>query len=149
MVHNPLFVGFSAGGSTLIDGPAGPIAKSVLDVALCLDAINGHDGIDDRCLGAPAHGSTAFVASMQAHNDILDNFNIGILVEGFNHPIVESKESKKVVFEAAYKVRRLGATVEEASIPDHLRGPELWTIPQRIAGSQNLLGHQHGRRGLY
>jgi amidase len=53
------------------------------------------------------------------------------------------------VFAAAEGFARLGATVEEVSVPGHLRGPALWTIQQRIAGVQNLLGHQHGRRGLY
>ncbi|KAL7943878.1 amidase signature domain-containing protein [Trichoderma barbatum] len=140
------YTGISSGDA--IDDHAGPIAKSVLDVALCLDAISGYDGIDDRGLGAPAHGSTTFAASMQAQDGSLDGFKIGILAEGFSHPIMDQR-IRQVVLEAAYKFKALGATVDEVSIPDHLRGPGLWTIQQRIAGSQNLLGHQHGRRGLY
>ncbi|KAL7908448.1 amidase signature domain-containing protein [Trichoderma velutinum] len=140
------YTGISSGDA--IDDHAGPIAKSVLDVALCLDSISGYDGIDDRCLGAPAHGSTAYAASMQAQHGLLEGFKIGILTEGFSHPIVDQKV-REVVLEAAYKFKSLGATINEVSIPDHLRGPGLWTIQQRIAGSQNLLGHQHGRRGLY
>jgi amidase len=85
---------------------------------------------------------------MQAHQGQLDNFKIGILTEGFDHPMVD-KNVREVVLEAAHKFESLGATVEEVSVPYHLRGPGLWTIQQRIAGSQNLLGHQHGRRGLY
>lgn len=120
----------------------------MLDVALCLDAISGYDGIDDRCLGAPAHGLTTFAASMQAQQGLLDGFRIGILTEGFSHPMVE-KGVREVVLAAAHKFKSLGAAVDEVSIPDHLHGPALWTIQQRIAGSQNLLGRQHGRRGLY
>ncbi|RFU75805.1 amidase [Trichoderma arundinaceum] len=121
------YTGISSGDA--INDHAGPIAKSVLDAALCLDAISGYDGIDDRSLGAAAHGSTNFAVSMQAFH-------------------VDPKV-REVVIEAANRFERLGATVEEVSIPAHLRGPSLWTIQQRIAGSQNLVGHQHGRRGLY
>ncbi|EHK47833.1 hypothetical protein TRIATDRAFT_81151 [Trichoderma atroviride IMI 206040] len=139
------YTGISSGDA--IDDHAGPIAKSVLDVALCLDAISGYDGIDDRCLGAPTHGLGTFAATMQAQHG-LGGFRIGILTEGFSHPMVE-KGVREVVLAAVHKFKSLGATVDEVSIPDHLHGPGLWTIQQRIAGSQNLLGRQHGRRGLY
>ncbi|KAK1238843.1 hypothetical protein MKX08_005904 [Trichoderma sp. CBMAI-0020] len=130
-----------------IDDYAGPIAKSVRDVALCLDAISGYDGIDDRCMGAPAHSLTTFAVSMQAQHG-LDGFRIGILTKGFSHPMVE-KEVREVVLATVHKFKSLGAADDEVSIPDHLHGPGLWTIQQRSAGSQNLLGRQHGRRDLY
>jgi amidase len=50
---------------------------------------------------------------------------------------------------AVQKFKDLGATVEEISLPEHLQGPAIWTIQQRIAGAQTLLGQNAGRRGLY
>ena len=140
------YTGISSGDA--IDDHAGPLSRNLLDTALCLDAISGYDGIDDRSVGAPAPGSMTFAKCMQAEPDRLDRFKIGILVEGFKHPMVDPGV-REVVLAAAEGFARLGATVEEVSVPGHLRGPALWTIQQRIAGAQNLLGHQHGRRGLY
>ena len=50
---------------------------------------------------------------------------------------------------ATQSFERLGATVEEVSLPLHLEGPAIWTIQQRIAGTLNMLGYAHGRRGLF
>ncbi|KAG8423094.1 hypothetical protein J3458_000014 [Metarhizium acridum] len=47
-----------------IDDHAGPICKSVMETAVCLDASAGYDDIDDRSLGAGQHGSFGFSASL-------------------------------------------------------------------------------------
>lgn len=89
-----------------------------------------------------------FAKCVQAEPERLDGFKIGVLVEGFNHLMVDPGV-REVVLAAAEGFAKIGAAVEDVSVPGHLRGPALWTIQQRIAGTQNLLGHQHGRRGLY
>ncbi|PYH48757.1 putative amidase [Aspergillus saccharolyticus JOP 1030-1] len=140
------YTGIASGDA--INDHAGPIARSTLDVALCLDAICGYDGIDDRCLGSPAHGSTSYAEGLRNGPERLDGLRVGYLKEGFEHAAVDAAV-KHVVMDAVGKLAELGAVVEEVSIPDHYHGPAIWTIQQRISGSMTLLGQAHGRRGLH
>ncbi|KAL3472553.1 amidase signature domain-containing protein [Aspergillus californicus] len=137
------FTGISS-GDALVDH-AGPLARTTLEAATCLDVISGYDGVDDRSLGT-IPGSTRFAAAIK-EAPRLDGFKIGILKEGFEHSIVQTSV-KTLVLNAARKLEDLGATVEEVSLPEHLHGPALWTILSKIAGTQTLLGHNTGRRGL-
>lgn len=131
-----------------MDDHTGPLARSVLDVAHCLDAIAGYDGIDDRCLGSPNPGSTAYAQTLQEQpTTSLEGFRVGVLTEGFEHDLVDPA-MKSTVMAAVCKFKELGATIEEVSLPEHLNGPAIWTIQSRISGSLNLLGQSHGRRGL-
>ncbi|KAJ5689185.1 Amidase [Penicillium macrosclerotiorum] len=140
------FTGISSGDS--INDHTGPLARTTLEVAQCLDVISGYDGIDDRSVGSAKPGSTRFAANLQACAQRLDGLKIAILKEGFEHSAV-SFSVRSSVLAAAKKFEDLGATVEEVSLPDHLHGPAIWTIQQRIAGTQTLLGQNTGRRGLY
>ena len=143
------FTGITSGDP--IDDHAGPIARSVLDVARCLDAMAGYDGIDDRSLGAGKHGSFAFSESLQSSAELpprLNGIRIGILIEGFEQSVVTS-DVKGVVRDAIKRFEELGAMVKEVSVPDHLEGPAIWTIQQRISGALGIIGKAHGRRGLY
>ncbi|KAK2009507.1 amidase [Colletotrichum eremochloae] len=139
------FTGITSGDP--IDDHAGPLCRTVLEVAQCLDVISGYDGIDDKSLGAASHGSYDFFASIQSSSGRLDGVKIGLLKEGFNQEIVEPRVRDHVIT-AAQKLVSLGATVEEVSVPLHLEGPSIWTIQQRIAGSSGILGRASGRRGL-
>lgn len=139
------FTGVASGDA--IDDHAGPLARSTIDIATCMDAISGYDGIDDRSVASPKPGSTNFAASLQ-QSQRLDGFKIGILKEGFEHESVASTV-RHTVLTAAKKFTDLGASVEEISLPGHFHGPALWTIQQRIAGTHTLLGQNTGRRGLY
>jgi amidase len=131
--------------SDAINDHAGPIARNVRDVALCLDAISGRDDYDDRTLGAPLYGSTTFSESLRGS---IATFKIGILTEGFEHRLVDPLV-KQTVLDATYAFEKLGATVQEVSLPLHLEGPAIWTIQARIAGTFGLMGFAHGRRGLF
>lgn len=119
-----------------------------MDTALCLDAISGYDGIDDRALGAPKRGTTNFAADLKASApDGVKGMRIGILKEAFEHAAVDPS-MKAFVLSAAWKFRDLGASVEEVSIPYHSKSTTIWTIAERISGCLTLLGLQHGRRGF-
>lgn len=137
------YTGVSSGDP--VSDHAGPIARTVKDVALCLEAISGRDDYDDRTLGAPTHGSTHYTQRLQ---NSVAGFKIGVLKEGFEHRIVD-QEVRNTVQNAVESFKRLGATVEEVSLPLHLEGPAIWTIQQRIAGTLGMLGYAHGRRGLF
>ncbi|KAH7034713.1 amidase signature domain-containing protein [Microdochium trichocladiopsis] len=143
------YTGITSGD--FIDDHAGPLTSSVLDTAACLDAIAGYDGIDDRSLGAAPHGSYSFHQTLQDLDTTerpLAGYKIGVLKEGFGLDISQP-EVDALVRSAASKFTQLGATVEEVSIPEHLHGPLIWTIQQRIAGAAGVLGTAHGRRALY
>ncbi|SPO00095.1 probable amidase [Cephalotrichum gorgonifer] len=143
------FTGITSGDA--IDDHAGPLSRSVLDAAKCLDAMAGYDGIDDRSLGAGKHDSFGFAESLQSSEGglpRLDGLKIGILTEGFEQSIING-DVKAVVRAAVDRFEQLGATVEEVSVPDHLEGPAVWTIQQRISGSLGILGKAHDGRGLY
>lgn len=113
-----------------------------------MDAISGYDGIDDKSLASPKPGSTNFAATLKASSGRLDGLRIGVLKEGFGHSAVSS-EVRESVLVAVRKFEALGASAEEISLPEHLHGPAIWTIQQRIAGAQTLLGQNAGRRALY
>ena len=130
-----------------VNDHAGPLAQSVLDAALCLDAIAGYDGIDDRSLGAGIHRSHGFADSLRS-NTTLTGIKIGVMLEGFDHAMIHPNV-RRVVSSAISGLKSLGATVKTVSIPSHLDGPAIWTIQQRIAGAMNILGRAHGRRGLH
>ncbi|KAJ2983816.1 hypothetical protein NQ176_g410 [Zarea fungicola] len=139
------FTGITSGDP--IDDHAGPICRSVLDAAACLDAIAGYDDIDDRSLGSAQHGSFGFLPSLAIHGANLSGVKIGLLDEGFNQSIVDPRVRDHVLA-AAEKFKELGATLETVSIPLHLQGPSIWTLQQRMSGSSGLLGRATGRRGL-
>ncbi|CBX93739.1 similar to amidase [Plenodomus lingam JN3] len=136
------YTGISSGDA--IDDHAGPIGRTVRDVALTLDAISGRDDYDDRTLGAPTHGLIKYSEQLQAS---VAGMKIGILTEGFEHRLLND-DVKEVVLQAAEAFQVLSATVEEVSLPLHLQGPAIWTIQQRIAGTLGIMGLAHGRRGL-
>ena len=137
------YTGISSGDA--INDHAGPIARSVRDVALCLDAISGMDDYDDRTLGTPLHGSMQYTSALSGS---VKGLRIGLLKEGFEHRLV-NEHVKATVMSAARSFERLGATVREVSLPLHLDGPAIWTIQQRIAGTLGMMGFAHGRRGLF
>lgn len=142
------YTGITSGD--FIDDHTGPLTNSILDTAACLDAIAGYDGIDDRSLGAAAHGTYHFkktLTDLNVAGKPLAGFRIGVLKEGFDLAISQA-EVDALVRSAADGFRQLGATVDEVSVPEHLHGPMIWTIQQRIAGAQGVLGTATGRRGL-
>lgn len=143
------FTGITSGDA--IDDHAGPLTRSVLDAAASLDVMAGYDGIDDRSLGAGKHNSYNFAESLRASNqgaNSLAGLRIGILTEGFEQDVFDPAV-KAVVREAIRNFKQLGATVDEVSVPEHLNGPAVWTIQQRISGSLGILGKAHGRRNLH
>jgi amidase len=91
---------------------AGPMGRSVADVALMLEVIAGRDPMDPRQPEIKVESYT------QALGRDLRGIRIGVLREGFGLPGAESDVDSAV--NGAIKVlRELGAQVEEVSIPAH------------------------------
>jgi amidase len=123
----------------------GPMASSVHDVALLLQAIAGPDGLDPRQGEQPPQDYLGGLDDGVAH------LRIGVLKEGFgleeSEPIVDQK-----VRRAARVFSRLGALVREISVPMHAHGLDIWT-PIAIEGSAVQIFESNGMgwnwRGFY
>ena len=114
----------------------GPMTRSVLDNAVMLQAIAGEDGLDPRQYH-PQVGDYAGAVGRGA-----GGMRIGVVKEGFGHPVSETDVDAKVRA-GAETFRRLGATVDEVSIPAHLQGPAIWT-PIALEGLTNQMMHGNG-----
>jgi amidase len=130
-----------------INDHAGPLARSVADIAICLDAVAGYDNIDGKSVGAGPHGSFNY-SNILSTSTRLDGVRVAVLQEGFDQPIVQPGV-RACVLAATRGLAALGAVIEVVSIPSHLEGPSIWTIQQRLAGAMGILGRGYGQRGLH
>jgi len=124
----------------------GPITGSVESNALLLEVIAGPDGLDPR---------QSAQKRADKYTNALDKgvkgLKIGILQEGFGWPSSESDVDQKVR-NAAALLKKLGATVEDASVPMHLLGQAIWTpIIMEGAVDAMFFGNGFGTnwKGLY
>jgi amidase len=110
----------------------GPMARTVADCALMLDAIAGEDGMDPRQIGVRT----------QPYADALalgaDGLRVGILREGFEIPSVSEPDVDAAVREAAAALGRAGAEVDEVSVPMHRDGLAIWNAIA-IEGATDLM----------
>ena len=123
----------------------GPMTATVEDNALMLEAIAGPDGVDPRQYSPKVHKYT------QALGAGVKGMKIAIVKEGFGRPESERAVDEKVR-QGAELLKKLGATVEEVSIPMHLLGPAMWT-PIGVEGiAQTMMfgdGYGLSRQDLY
>jgi amidase len=122
----------------------GPMAKTVRDCALALQAVAGADGLDPRQSDIRVDDYTAHL------EDGVDGLRIGILAEGFGHP--ESMPAvDDATREAAGVLERAGATLVDVSVPMHLDGNAiLWPLMLQGGNETNKQdGSGHGWRGHY
>jgi amidase len=101
----------------------GPICNSVANVARLLTAIAGYDSHDPRTTVARTGDY------MAALGQGAKGLRIAVLREGFGHPTRDARtsETDAKVREAIGEFKRLGAVVEEVSVPMHYDGPHIWT----------------------
>jgi amidase len=123
----------------------GPMTADVRDNALLLEVIAGPDGIDSRQRGVAAGRYT----------DALDGgvrgLRIGVLKEGFGHPNSELDVDARVR-DAARRLAKLGASVEDVSVPAHGDGFPVWAAIRGDAACVTLLemnGAGINHEGLY
>jgi amidase len=91
----------------------GPIARSVEDVALALQAVAGYDGRDPR-QGRDVPGSVDALGSLSAG---VDGLIVGVLSEGFDEPI--DPQVREGVLAAIDVLRAAGAKIVSISVPEH------------------------------
>src|SRR5207237_4710476 len=122
-----------------------PMTRRVSASALLLEGMAGPDGYDPRQDGP----------KVQSYTDGLERgvrgVRIALVREGFGRPESERTVDEKVR-QGAELFKKLGATVEEVSIPMHLLGPALWT-PIGVEGiTQTMMygdGYGLSRPDLY
>lgn len=123
----------------------GPMTQNVMDNALMLEVIAGADGLDPRQYDVVTDRYTASVTKG------VSGLRIGVVKEGFGHDVSEPVVDQKVRA-AAETLRQMGASVDEISVPWHLKGPAIWT-PIAVEGLTNQMMHGNGMgtgwEGLY
>jgi len=123
----------------------GPMTATVTDNALLLEAIAGADGYDPRQYAPRVQPYT------QSLGGGASGLRIGVLQEGFGLPASEPAVDAKVQ-KAAGLFRKLGAKVDEVSIPWHLTAGALW-LPIGVEGlTQTMMwgdGYGLSRPDLY
>ena len=125
---------------------AGPMTATVADNALLLEVLAGPDGLDPRQGQAPSslnytEGLGKSIAGMR----------IGVLKEGFEAPNAEP-DVLAMVRKGAEQFARIGATVEDVSVPMHPAAMAIWSaIAHEGATAQMMLGNGFGFnwKGLY
>ncbi|MBO0688014.1 MAG: amidase [Candidatus Dormibacteraeota bacterium] len=99
----------------------GPMAATVHDVALLLEAIAGPDGLDPRQGGAPP---------VQRYTEALTGdvggLRIGVVEEGFGLPGLSEADVDDAVRAAAHGLAQEGVDVRSVSIPWHRDGIHVW-----------------------
>jgi amidase len=123
----------------------GPMTANVADNALLLEVIAGDDGYDPRIKAPKVQNYTKALAENAS------GLKIGVVKEGFEQPGAEGAVNESVK-EAVKRFGKLGATVEDISIPMHLVGPAIWT-PIGVEGmTQTMMygdGYGLSRSDLY
>jgi amidase len=102
---------------------AGPMARTVHELALLLEAIAGRDEFDPRQAGTPMdlpHYSNEI-------DEGIRGLRIGVVEEGFGWPGASEPDVDRGVRDAAARFRELGAQVTDVSIPLHRDGPNIFT----------------------
>jgi amidase len=123
----------------------GPMTRNVRDNALLLEVLAGADGLD------PRQGTPKVASYTEALGGGVKGLRIGVVKEGFGHPNSEPDVDAKVKA-GAELFRKLGATVDEISLPIHLVAPAIW-LPIAAEGGTEFMMKGNGMgtnwRGLY
>lgn len=114
----------------------GPMTQNVIDNALMLEVIAGADGLDPRQYDVVTDTYTRAVRAG------VSGLKIGVVKEGFGHANSEADVDQKVLA-AANVLRDCGASVDEISVPWHLKGLAIWT-PIASEGATNQMMHGNG-----
>ncbi len=117
----------------------GPFAKNVMDAAILLEAIAGHDPMDSTSLPEPPPSLVAHV------NDGVAGKRIALvreLVDGADPDVVASVER------AVEALKDAGATIVELSIPEFRLGLSAYYLIAPAEASSNLARYDGVRYGL-
>jgi amidase len=123
----------------------GPMTATVADNALLLQVIAGPDGLDSRQPDIPVGDFSVGIGKSIA------GLKIGVVREAFARPNSERDVDTRVRAGAA-QFAKLGASVEDVSVPMHHSGFPIWAAIAHEGGLYTMLetnGIGTGTRGLY
>jgi len=124
----------------------GPMAHDVLDAAIILDTIGGHDPKDSTSLPAPCQGFADAVRAAGKEN--LKGLKIGLPKEYFNGEGL-TPSVKQAIDQAVETVKKLGAETVEVSLPHAKYAIATYYIIATAEASANLArfdGIRYGAR---
>jgi amidase len=98
----------------------GPMARTVADVAVFLEAIAGPDGLDPRQRDVRTESYT------EAIKGSVNGLRLAIVKEGFGWAGASEEDVDQMVQDAAHKLERVGAKVTTISLPMHRDGIHIW-----------------------
>jgi amidase len=123
----------------------GPMTTNTADNALYLEVLAGADGLDPRQY---APRTAEYTKALGAG---VKGLRIGVVKEGFGHDASEERVDK-TVRDAADRLKKLGAEVEDISIPMHRMGQSIW-VGIVVEGAYEHMfranGLGKGWKGLY
>ncbi len=114
----------------------GPMTRDVADNARLLEVLAGADGID------PVQAGIRVDQYTNALDSDPKGLRIAVITEGFDHSNSDPAVDRSVR-EAAKVFEKLGATVDEVSIPLHRASAAIWT-PIYIEGLVVSMMHDNG-----
>ncbi len=115
----------------------GPMTATVADCALLLEVLAGPDGLDPRQMGCRTARYT------EALDRGAEGLKIGVVSEGFDWS--NSEEGVEAsVRAAAARFRKMGAIVEDVSIPMHRIGKDIWSP----IGNEGLMAQMMRGNGM-
>ena len=122
----------------------GPITRSVRDNALLLEVIAGADGLDPRQGSPVVHPYTSLLEGG------VGGMRIALVREGFSQPGAEEDVNDQVRA-AGEHLRKMGAAVEDVSIPMHRLAGAITApiIVQGFTSQMDLDGQGIGRADVY
>jgi amidase len=125
----------------------GPITTTCLDNAVLLEAIAGADGLDDRSAagipfptGVPRYSHLLRESSAAG----IKGLRIGILKEGL--PPQTDLNIEEKFRNAVNALERLGASVQEVSVPLHSHGRSIYSVVSKMGNHMGMMGQATGRR---
>ncbi|KAK2800737.1 hypothetical protein FQN51_005877 [Onygenales sp. PD_10] len=125
----------------------GPITRTALDNAVLLEAIAGADGLDDRSgAGVPFPRDVARYSHLIKENVAagIKGLRIGVLKEGLPAGVDPNVEKK---FRDAVSIfEKLGASVQEVSVPLHSHGRSVYSVLSKMGNHMGMMGQATGRR---
>jgi amidase len=126
----------------------GPLARSVADISLALDAVAGKDASDPR---QPERLPELYSASVANASDSLDGFRVGVLVEGMQSAAEADPPTASAAREAIERLASLGAEIIDVSVPDHLTnvGLAYASMTEGLAATLNSFGNGYHWKGRY
>jgi amidase len=99
----------------------GPMARTTRDVALLLSVLAGPDGHDPRQQAGLR--ASDYLAALTGD---VSGLRLAVVREGFGHEGLSESDVDDAVRQAAQAYRRLGAKVDEVSIPWHRDAVPVW-----------------------